>query len=249
MSMTAAAMRPPPRSRGCSDRTAAVCAWCAIGAAAGRARRSAAGSGRRAAAGSRRSTATARTTRPTSRAVADRARRARRSAAADRRPSRRSGRTAGRSAAPRGSPMRSAAPARRCTPDTGCGLKLFPRALFLDLPLFRPHAPLFAGVGAARGRGRALGAGQSPAAQRGVSKYGVFDRLGVGIADLFGVMWLRRRALGRRDRRGRAVRQRPQRQSRSRRLPRSHDQPKAALAAATRCGRSRPQSAPCGSSC
>jgi dolichol-phosphate mannosyltransferase len=28
----------------------------------------------------------------------------------------------------------------------------------------------------------------------GVSKYGVFDRLGVGIVDLFGVMWLQRRA-------------------------------------------------------
>ena len=30
--------------------------------------------------------------------------------------------------------------------------------------------------------------------QRGTSKYGVLDRLGVGIADLAGVMWLRRRA-------------------------------------------------------
>ena len=29
--------------------------------------------------------------------------------------------------------------------------------------------------------------------RRGVSKYGVFDRLGVGIIDLFGVMWLQRR--------------------------------------------------------
>jgi dolichol-phosphate mannosyltransferase len=29
----------------------------------------------------------------------------------------------------------------------------------------------------------------------GVSKYGVFDRLGVGIVDLFGVLWLERRAL------------------------------------------------------
>jgi hypothetical protein len=30
--------------------------------------------------------------------------------------------------------------------------------------------------------------------QRGISKYGVFDRLGVGITDLLGVLWLRRRA-------------------------------------------------------
>ena len=30
----------------------------------------------------------------------------------------------------------------------------------------------------------------------GMSKYGVFDRLGVGIIDLLGVMWLQRRAPG-----------------------------------------------------
>ena len=29
---------------------------------------------------------------------------------------------------------------------------------------------------------------------KGMSKYGVFDRLGVGIIDLLGVMWLQRRA-------------------------------------------------------
>jgi hypothetical protein len=29
--------------------------------------------------------------------------------------------------------------------------------------------------------------------RKGVSKYGVFDRLGVGIIDLLGVMWLKRR--------------------------------------------------------
>jgi dolichol-phosphate mannosyltransferase len=32
------------------------------------------------------------------------------------------------------------------------------------------------------------------ARRRGVSKYGVFDRLGVGVVDLFGVIWLKRRA-------------------------------------------------------
>jgi len=30
--------------------------------------------------------------------------------------------------------------------------------------------------------------------RRGVSKYGIFDRLGVSIIDLFGVIWLQRRA-------------------------------------------------------
>ena len=30
---------------------------------------------------------------------------------------------------------------------------------------------------------------------KGRTHYGVFDRLGIGIVDLFGVMWLQRRAL------------------------------------------------------
>jgi dolichol-phosphate mannosyltransferase len=30
---------------------------------------------------------------------------------------------------------------------------------------------------------------------RGTSKYGLWNRLGVGVVDLFGVMWLQRRGL------------------------------------------------------
>ena len=79
------------------------------------------------------------------------------------------------------------------TPDSGCGLKLFTRASFLDLPRFdhmhRFLPALFLGQGM---RVVSIEVDHRPR-QRGVSKYGIFDRLWVGIVDLFGVMWLLRR--------------------------------------------------------
>jgi dolichol-phosphate mannosyltransferase len=81
------------------------------------------------------------------------------------------------------------------TPDTGCGLKLFPRQLFLDLPSFdHMHRFLPALARHAGGTVRSVPVHHRPRL-RGVSKYGIFDRLGVGMVDLFGVLWLRRRAL------------------------------------------------------
>jgi len=80
------------------------------------------------------------------------------------------------------------------TPDTGCGLKVFPRSLFLDLPSFdHMHRFLPALVLREGGTVRSVPVNHRPR-RRGVSKYGVLDRLGVGIIDLFGVMWLQRRA-------------------------------------------------------
>jgi len=80
------------------------------------------------------------------------------------------------------------------TPDTGCGLKLFPRALFLDLPYFdHMHRFLPALVLREGGTVRSVPVNHRPR-RRGKSKYGIFDRLGVGIIDLFGVMWLQHRA-------------------------------------------------------
>lgn len=79
------------------------------------------------------------------------------------------------------------------TADTGCGLKLFPRALFLDLPYFdHMHRFLPALVLREGGSVRSLPVNHRPRL-RGTSKYGVLDRLAVGIADLVGVMWLCRR--------------------------------------------------------
>ncbi len=80
------------------------------------------------------------------------------------------------------------------TPDTGCGLKLFSRAVFLDLPYFdHMHRFLPALVIRRGGRVVSVPANHRPR-ERGVSNYGTLDRLIVGVVDLFGVMWLQRRA-------------------------------------------------------
>lgn len=80
------------------------------------------------------------------------------------------------------------------TPDTGCGLKIFPRALFLDLPGFdHMHRFLPALVIRQGGKVVSVPVNHRPRA-RGRSNYGLFDRLWIGIVDLFGVMWLMRRA-------------------------------------------------------
>jgi dolichol-phosphate mannosyltransferase len=80
------------------------------------------------------------------------------------------------------------------TPDTGCGLKVFRRELFLDLPYFdHMHRFLPALVKRAGGRTVSVPVNHRPRAS-GRSNYGTIDRLIVGIVDLFGVMWLMRRA-------------------------------------------------------
>lgn len=80
------------------------------------------------------------------------------------------------------------------TPDTGCGIKLFSRQTFLDLPWFNHiHRYLPALVRRAGGssvsvpvRHRERGSGDS--------KYGVWDRAWVGLWDLRGVRWLMTRS-------------------------------------------------------
>jgi len=80
------------------------------------------------------------------------------------------------------------------TPDTGCGLKLVPRELFLALPFF-DHFHRFLPALVLRQGGRVQSVPVNHRArQRGVSNYGVLDRLWVGLVDLLGVMWLQRRA-------------------------------------------------------
>jgi dolichol-phosphate mannosyltransferase len=79
------------------------------------------------------------------------------------------------------------------TPDTGCGIKLFSRRAFLDLPYFdHMHRFLPALFQRQGDRVISIPVGHRPRT-RGVSKYGMSDRLWVGIDDLFGVRWLRRR--------------------------------------------------------
>ena len=80
------------------------------------------------------------------------------------------------------------------TPDTGCGLKLFRRDVFLDLPFFdHIHRFLPALVQRQGGRVVSVAVNHRPR-ERGQSNYGTFDRLWVGITDMLGVMWLLRRA-------------------------------------------------------
>lgn len=78
-------------------------------------------------------------------------------------------------------------------PDSGCGLKVFPRETFLLLPYF-DHMHRFLPALIRRMNGEIL---VHPVNHRertvGVSKYNVWNRLWVGIVDLMGVIWLRRR--------------------------------------------------------
>ena len=82
---------------------------------------------------------------------------------------------------------------RAATPDTGCGLKVFPRALFLELPHFdHMHRYLPALVLRQGGRVVSEPVNHRPRT-RGVSNYGTLDRLLVAFLDLVGVAWLQRR--------------------------------------------------------
>ncbi len=77
--------------------------------------------------------------------------------------------------------------------DTGCGLKLFPRDVFLRLPHFN-HLHRFLPALFKRAGSRIV---NLPVNHRprmlGQSKYGVGNRLWVGIVDIFGVRWLQSR--------------------------------------------------------
>lgn len=81
------------------------------------------------------------------------------------------------------------------TPDTGCGLKVFTRAAFLAMPRF-DHMHRFLPALMLRAGGTVVSVPVNHRHRtRGQTKYGVFDRLWVGIFDLTGVMWLQRRRI------------------------------------------------------
>jgi glycosyltransferase involved in cell wall biosynthesis len=80
--------------------------------------------------------------------------------------------------------------------DTGCGLKVFRREAFLALPYFdHMHRYLITLMLREGYEVRFMPVGHRPRGA-GRSKYGVWDRLAVGISDLMGVMWLQRRFRG-----------------------------------------------------
>lgn len=79
------------------------------------------------------------------------------------------------------------------TPDTGCGIKMFSRAAFLELPYF-DHMHRFLPALFLRNNGRVISVVVNHRPRtRGQSHYGMFNRLWIGLIDTFGVAWLQRR--------------------------------------------------------
>lgn len=79
--------------------------------------------------------------------------------------------------------------------DTGCGLKVFERETFLSLPLFDHIHRFIPAMFKAKGKRILVEDVAHRPRQHGVSKYGMWNRLWIGIADLIGVRWLTRRIL------------------------------------------------------
>lgn len=79
------------------------------------------------------------------------------------------------------------------TPDTGCGIKLFEREAFLDLPHFN-HMHRYLPALMQRAGWKTLSVPVNHRARStGVSKYNNLNRALVGISDLRGVAWLIKR--------------------------------------------------------
>jgi len=79
------------------------------------------------------------------------------------------------------------------TRDTGCGLKAFPREVFLALPYFEGLHRFLPALVRREGYDIAYVDVIDRPRHSGVSNYGFFDRLWIGIMDLAGVWWLIRR--------------------------------------------------------
>lgn len=79
------------------------------------------------------------------------------------------------------------------TRDTGCGLKAFRREVFLMMPYFDGLHRFLPALMRREGYEIAYVDVIDRPRRAGVSNYGFFDRLWIGIMDLFGVWWLIRR--------------------------------------------------------
>jgi glycosyltransferase involved in cell wall biosynthesis len=79
------------------------------------------------------------------------------------------------------------------TRDTGCGLKAFRRDVFLMMPYFDGLHRFLPALVRREGYGIAYIDVVDRPRHSGVSNYGFFDRLWIGIMDLAGVWWLIRR--------------------------------------------------------
>jgi dolichol-phosphate mannosyltransferase len=79
------------------------------------------------------------------------------------------------------------------TRDAGCGFALLPRTVFRSLPFFAGIHRFLPALVRREGHAVVFVDVVDRPRRAGVSKYGFFDRLWVGIADMFGVLWLIRR--------------------------------------------------------
>jgi len=80
------------------------------------------------------------------------------------------------------------------TRDTGCGLKAFRRDAFLRLPYFDGLHRFLPALVRREGYEIAYVDVVDRSRAHGVSNYGMWDRLWIGILDLAGVWWLIRRS-------------------------------------------------------
>jgi dolichol-phosphate mannosyltransferase len=83
---------------------------------------------------------------------------------------------------------------RDATPDTGCGIKLFEREAFLDLPYFDHMHRYLPALMQRAGWATVSVPVNHRARPSGSSKYNNLHRAWVGLADLRGVAWLMRRS-------------------------------------------------------
>lgn len=90
--------------------------------------------------------------------------------------------------------LRAALLADDC-PDTGCGIKVFRRAAFLDLPYFSGMHRYLPALFMSQGHRAAYVPVNDRPRQAGQSKYTNAGRAWIGVHDLIGVRWLQRRSI------------------------------------------------------
>lgn len=79
------------------------------------------------------------------------------------------------------------------TPDTGCGLKLFSKHVFMQLPYFDHMHRFLPALFLRQGAMVTNTVVNHRPRKKGTSHYGIRNRLWTGIIDMVGVMWLQRR--------------------------------------------------------
>jgi len=79
------------------------------------------------------------------------------------------------------------------TPDTGCGLKVFQREKFLELPYFDHMHRYIPALLRREGYDIVVHEVNHRHRHAGTSKYGFHNRFWTGIVDILGVIWLQRR--------------------------------------------------------